>query len=526
MRKIILSLLAGACLIPTTSGFAKTSEEKLANAIDQLMQQTAELQKEVLSLRDELNQVKQENQQLASNQKTLPTRPAAKPGSRVNAANDDTQPVKGETPSSEAAQEKYEFISYLLGTPVITSPTLSVRSQFDAADLIVNYPGINEDLFFLRQQKRIADVIGYENLPSKNRPILALSGMIEALLSYQNPFGPGPTTNSLELSEVELDVYAEVSRWAHGFLSILFDSSTLDPNLTGSGNAANNGKLFIDRGFVTIGNMTKTPIYFSAGRMYVPFGRYSSNMYSNPVTKSLGRTNVNAALLGYATDNVNVAAYFFDGGTTVGQSGIGGWGANLGFTASNLEKETDVVLGVGFINNLADSQLAQSPSGGGFSANATTEKLQHVVPGVNVHAGASKGPFSFRSELVMATTSYATSDLTFNGSGASPKAVHAEAAYGFDIKERPSNISLGYGHTWEALGLSLPQNSYTATFNTSIWKNTVQTLEFRHDKNYASTDTAGMICDPMNTGIAGFCMMPPVPGSTQNSIFARLAVFF
>ncbi|MDF3054204.1 MAG: hypothetical protein K0Q74_111 [Gammaproteobacteria bacterium] len=525
MRKKILHLFAGACLFSASPAFAETSDEKLAQTIQELMEQTKALQKEVKSLRSELNQVKQGSKKKA----VLPNKVVAEPPSSLATENNltaETRFVALNTPAQEAAQEKAEFINYIVGTPVMSSPILNVYSQFNAGDLIVNYPGINEDLFLLQQQKLLADTIGYENLPSQKRPILALSGVIEAAFIYQDPYGPGPTANSLELTQAELDVYANVSPWANGFMSIVFDGTNLDPALIGSGNPANNGRLFVDRGFVTIGDLNKTPVYFSAGRMFVPFGRYMSNMYSNPVTNLLGRTNVNAALLGYNSGNPYFSVYAFDGAVNVGQSGLGGWGANAGYQFSNTTNNTTGIFGLGYINNLSDSQFAQLPDGGGFSNSAATEQLQHYVPGVNAHMGMSKGPFSFFSELVAATTSYAVTDLSFNGEGASPKAAHIEGAYSFDIMKKPSNVSLAYGQTWEALGMNLPKHSYTATFSTSIWKNTVQTLEFRHDVNYAATDTAGSISACAPGDIGNICLLPAVPGTTENTVFARIAVYF
>ena len=69
-------------------------------------------------------------------------------------------------------------------------------------------------------------------------------------------------------------------------MSIDFDNAPLRNPLTlGSGNPINNSRLFLQRAFFTIGNLDTSPIYFSMGQMFVPFGDYTTYQLSNPVTK-------------------------------------------------------------------------------------------------------------------------------------------------------------------------------------------------------------------------------------------------
>ena len=40
----------------------------------------------------------------------------------------------------------------------------------------------------------------------------------------------------------------------------------------------------------------------------------------------------------------------------------------------------------------------------------------------------------------------------------------------------------------DALALGMPAQRWSAVLNTSIWRNTLESLEFRHDINYAKSN--------------------------------------
>ena len=58
------------------------------------------------------------------------------------------------------------------------------------------------------------------------------------------------------------------------------------------------------------------PLYLTAGQFYMPFGRYSSAMVSDPYTKVLGRTLARGIELGYtqqSTNSFHAEVYGFQG---------------------------------------------------------------------------------------------------------------------------------------------------------------------------------------------------------------------
>ena len=101
-----------------------------------------------------------------------------------------------------------------------------------------------------------------------------------------------------------------------------------------------------------------------------------------------------------------------------------------------------------------------------------------------------KGPFNLILKYLSAIRTFAPQDVTFNGVGAFIRAGHMPKL----ISPRVFMIALFYldlpmGQTWEALTFNLPKNSYIFVVSTSIWKNTMVGLEYRHDINCSRTTT-------------------------------------
>jgi outer membrane murein-binding lipoprotein Lpp len=416
-----------------------------------------------------------------------------------------------------------------LGLPVTTSPYVGLRTAYDASDLIINYPTMNEDLRLLQERQVLDHDLAEQGLDSQHSPYLILSGAIEGQAVSHNPFkNQEDTTGSLNLSRAELDSFANVGPWAQGFMSFSFDNSPLDPEEEGTGNPINNSRLFLQRGFLTIGNLDRSPLYFTIGQMYVPFGRYLNYLLSDPATKLVGRTTARAALLGLYRNGLYASVYAFNGASMpAGTTGIDDFGGNVGLKYSG-----DVIkfnVGGGGINNIADSILMQNTGQNinafqGFSETEATEQIVHRVPGADVHGELDIGKLTMISEFVSATQSFDPLDLTFDGFGAKPRAFHNEMDYTFNILKRPSLLGIAYDESWQSLALGLPKNSYFAIFSTSIWKNTIESLELRHDVQYPSSDTAGGRCD-ISINPSAFCLNPPT-GGTDNAITGQIGVYF
>jgi hypothetical protein len=425
-------------------------------------------------------------------------------------------------------------LRYMGGTTVTTSPLLGLKSAFDASDLLYQVPSMNEDLMLLRRRGHFEHALEHMGGSLNDRPILVLSGGLEGQVLWLDPYAR-QNDGDVNLSAAELDFWPIVSSWASGFISLVYDDA---PASTGT--RVDNSRIFLQRGFLTLGNLEKLPVYFTIGQMYAPFGQYSSAMLTTPVTKSLGRIEARIASIGFFKNGFYSEVYGFNGEQSTDvdnfiphtamdifkQGGINiGWEHHYGFIDG-------FDIGSGLVSNIAESQGMQnnglsSTFGSnrqfsGFGEANNGNALGHNVPGVDIHMEASKGVFTLITEYVTATRRFNSSDLMYNGAGAFVSAMHIEGDLNFDIHNKPLTIGFSYGQTWQSLALNLPKQSYAAVVSTSLWKDTMVGLEYRHDTNYAVTSATTGGRDGGTIALVNDVNV----GGTQNIITMQMGVYF
>lgn len=534
---VLSTLISSSALAQEGSYASTTQEQKIMQA---LADKTAMLEKELVALRQQITELKKEqqnqHQQIAkatapatvqtndtttvpesANPSYTPASPEAYAEAPLSIHTVDRKGVEDEEsryyPTALMADGK--VLTYIAGVPVVTSPYLGARPAFDGSDLIVNLSSINQDIRLMEQRDLIEQHYIDEGYPVPDTPILMLSGTIQPLFTYQKPYN-GSTSGDFTLDSAEIDTTAIINPWVEGLMSFVYSSS---PPAEG-GDVTSNSNVSINKAFVNIGNLDKTPLYMTAGQVYVPFGQYSSNMVSSPMTKTLGRTQVRAAMFGYApeTDNSLFGTVFaYNSDTTGGNSGAGG--ANLAYQYGNDNINGNI--GVSWESNIADSGGMQDTGGSdgqfaGFGSSSATEAISQV-PGVDVHGLFNIGAYSFLGEYVSAAQSFEEADLSYNNTGAQPQALAVEGAYTFDFFSKPAAFALGYSSTDEALALQLPKQRFSAVLNVSWWRDTVESLEYRHDIDYSSSDTAGGI---------GSTVATTGTGKSSDTLSALLAVYF
>lgn len=383
-----------------------------------------------------------------------------------------------------------QVLAYIAATPVVTSPYSGDRPAFDGSDYIVNISSINRDIRLMQQRRRLFRTYHNMGYPGPHSPILSLSGKIEPEVNISHWYAE-TTGGDLNLGSSELDVAALINENVEGFISIGYDKAP-PPN---GGPRITNSALFLNMGFVNIGNLDKTPLYFTGGQLYVPFGRYSSSLITPTLPLLLTRTKSRPFILGYksqAESGLYAAVYGFRSDTIVGKSGV--FGINLGYSFKINDFLGD--LGLGYIGSIADSfgmQLTNSIPGttfGGFASPTNGTELVRKTPGLNLHGNISFDRYSLTGEWVVATTPYRVEDLSYNGHGAKPQAGQLEAGVTFRAFDKPASFALSYQWSRETLALNLPKNSVGAVFSISIWKDTVESIEYRYDKDFSSTQFA------------------------------------
>lgn len=490
---------------------ANVSTQDVDALVKKINAQTKELEKQVSDLKAEVKTLKA--QQHASEVKASKAQQQATQAQK--------QATQAQTATSNIQQQHTDFIK-LGASPVVTAPYIGVDSQFDASDLIINQPTYNEDVLLLRRSAKMRDQMKKDGMPAPANPLLQISGKLEGQTFASKTFN-GRNTSDIDLSGGEFDFVTHMNDWVNGMAALVYDNNA---STTGDLNRISNSRVFVDHAFITIGNLNKTSLYTTIGQRNLPYGHYESLMISSPLTSTLFKIRQRAILVGRTPPDRQGFygnAFVFKGPTEIGggQNNINNYGADTGilFTSAN---NVDLDVGMSGIANIADAmgmQITGLSQFGGFANpvnGAAGENLQRRVPGINLHGNLTLfDKWLILGDFNTATSSFASQDVSFNNKGAKPAAVHVEGAYLFNAGSFPSNFALGYDHTWQALAFNVAQQRYIGAFNITFFKDTVASLEFKREINYAAGDTS-----------TGQGAVVTAGGHTQNTATLQFGMYF
>ena len=91
----------------------------------------------------------------------------------------------------------------------------------------------------------------------------------------------------------------------------------------------------------------------------------------------------------------------------------------------------------------------------------------------------------------------------------------------FKTFNKPASFALGYQWSKDTLALNLPEQRIAGVYNISIWKDTVESLEYRHDINFQQNQYAN------GAAPSGFTNANTIsPGGSADTLLLQLGVFF
>ncbi len=422
-------------------------------------------------------------------------------------------------PTALVADER--VVTYIAGTPVVTSPFLGSRPAFDGSDYIVNISSINRDIRLMQQRRRLYRAYESMGYQAPQKPILALSGKVVPSAAIGNLF-ESTRVGDITLGSGELDLAGVLNDTVEAYMAFAYDASPPDIG----GQRVANSIVELNMGFVNIGNLDKSPFYFTGGQIFVPFGRFSTSMVSAPLTMIMSRTKARPFILGYKSQQDSgpfAAIYGYRTDTVLNSRAAGG--ANLGYIIDTDNTSTEI--GVSFINAIDDAGGMQftgavpNTTFGGFGSFTNGSELVSKIPAFDAHLTMSFDRINITAEWLTTTKRFGINELSYNGRGAMPQSGQLEAGITFFAFNKPSTFSLGYQWTREALALNLPQQRYAGVFNISIWKDTIESLEYRHDINYNKYQYAN------GASPAGVTNLNTIgPGGSADTLLLQIGVYF
>jgi hypothetical protein len=464
--------------------------------------QIQELRQQIIMLQKSLNAVKGDLARISTQHKQSAARAKSHQSVQHNVARP-TRHVEDKSPESiyrhQGPQTDYAF---------------RTRAYFDSSHLLVNVSSMNEDLAILQHRRRMEEFYPPALKPKQSRVVV--SGELDGNYSYKDAFS-GVVSQDIDLSGATLDVFGAASPWAFAFMSFVYDNNASDA--TGASvNRVQNSSVHLARAFITMGHLTKSPVYGTVGQFYLPFGRYSSFMVTSANTKKVGRILQRALQWGYAGEHTGAQVYVFKGATTVGgsQNRIAEGGANLMSQGHWFGWYWRAA--VGGVSNLAESEEMQTDL---FGSSAASETLRHRVPAVDAHVELSHGDFGVNLEWLGAVRRFNAANLMYTEDGvprgAKPSAFHGELIWHTRLWQLPSALALAYGQTQQSLAMGLPRKSYAAVFSTSWWQDTSFAVEYRYDKNYPSN---------AQTNVQSAGATSPDSKSHQQRLTAQFSLYF
>ncbi|NVM21797.1 MAG: LbtU family siderophore porin [Desulfobacterales bacterium] len=294
---------------------------------------------------------------------------------------------------------------------------------------------------------------------------ITISGLIEAEAAFED--GSQEDSSDIVLATVEVGFDAKVNEWVSGHILFLYEEDDTEP-------------MDVDEGTITMRNPEVCPGSVTAGKMYLPFGNFETNMVSDPLTLELGETNESAVLVGLEAADFHASVYAFNGDINeIGEDDeINGFGAGAVYAYENDGINIDI--GVGYINNIGDSDLMTDKIPG--------SEIADYVAGYAAHCIFNIGPFTLIGEYVAAADDFKVGELPFAGHGAQPAAWNIELGCTFELAGKETTFALGCQGTEEALALELPKERYMVSVGVEVFKKTSLALELAYDEDYDVSD--------------------------------------
>lgn len=287
---------------------------------------------------------------------------------------------------------------------------------------------------------------------------LTFSGAIEVEANYNSDYD-NESSSDLTLATVAFGLDMQAHEWVQGHVLFLYEEDSGDD-------------VVVDEAFVTIGNADATPVFLSVGRMYVPFGNFTTFMVSDPLTLEMAETQETALQVGYADNGLHAALYAFNGETTESNT-IEQYGVHAGYEMAN--DNIKLQFDMSYTSSLFDSDSLTDE----FGVFATDGDY---VAGLGLHTVVGFSGLTIIGEYITALE-----DLDVAGDKIDPYTFNIETAYTANLLQLETTFAIAYQGSKDLAGF-LPEERYLASLGFNLYEDTALTVEYAYDDDYSTSD--------------------------------------
>jgi hypothetical protein len=241
-------------------------------------------------------------------------------------------------------------------------------------------------------------------------------------------------------------------------------------------------KIIFDEAHITLGGSDAIPYYLQAGKFYMPFGVFETNMISDPLTLEFGEIVDTGAQVGIEISGFRGSVYTFNGEIDEADEDakIRCLGASVGYgmKAGTLT----LALGADWINNVLESGAMGDYVTDTMDARST--ELKNFVAGFGLNAMLGFGPIVLIGEYMAATDDI---EFTDGFKHADPSVWALEVGYTLDIVGKATTFALAYQATDDAVDI-LPESKVLASVGVGITDCLFLALEYSKAEDYSVSD--------------------------------------
>jgi hypothetical protein len=321
--------------------------------------------------------------------------------------------------------------------------------------------------------------------------------------------GADENSNDLVLSNLNVFVDYDVSSMVNAHVGFNWFQNQIGYKVYQPHNVAPN-TFGVDEAYVTLGDLSASPVYARVGKQYVDFGTYKRFPKTATLTQLLAQTQATAVTVGMIHGSgLQVSGYLFNGTDKStdanGRQHVNNGGLHVGYrTAVN---GVTMNLAADYMNNF-DSDYVRNVTG-----LADGSGYVDRTGAYSLHADVAVNGVDLGVDYVAASSDFNAADLQHASVSAKPSAFAVNAGYSFAMMgDYNSRVGVSYQRSKEAsemtgsdIGVAgvgqdnLPKSRTTVDYDVEIGKMTTIGLQYRRDKEYniAGADNGKKI----NTGI-------------------------